>query len=118
MPSSGGPPPPPLPPGRGAGPGAAAPPLPQPSGGKEDVLASIRATGGIGALKKVSDKEKRDRSAAAVPGAAPSGGPAGTAPPPPSGGGGLGDALAAALSQRNKKVSASGKSPLISSMHG
>lgn len=108
MPSNGGPPPPPLPPGRG---GPAAPPLPQPAGGKEDLLASIRGSGGVGGgrLKRVSSQEKRDRSAAAVPGAAPSGGPGGGAPPAPSGGGGLGDALAAALSQRNKKVSASGE---------
>ena len=108
MPSTGGPPPPPLPPGRG---GPAAPPLPQPAGDKEDVLAAIRASGGVGGggLKKVKDQEKRDRSAAAVPGAAPSGGAGAGSSPAPSGGGGLGDALAAALSQRNKKVSASGK---------
>lgn len=55
----------------------------------------------------MSEQEKRDRSAAAVPGAAPAAAASG-APPPPTGGGGLGDALAAALSQRNKKVSASG----------
>ena len=113
MPSSGGPPPPPLPPGRGAAAPPNAPSLPRPSGGKEDVLASIRATGGVGggALKKVSESEKRDRSAAAVPGAAPSRGSGGAAPSAPSGGG-LGDALAAALQQRNKKVSASGRFPL------
>ncbi|MCJ1459504.1 hypothetical protein MMC28_009883 [Mycoblastus sanguinarius] len=106
LPSSGGPPPPPLPPGRET---ANAPPLPKPTGDKEDVLASIRASGGVGGgrLKKVSDQEKRDRSAAAVPGAASSGTSGGGAPPAASGGGGLGDALAAALSQRNKKVSAS-----------
>jgi Wiskott-Aldrich syndrome protein len=97
-----------LPPGHQA---AAAPPLPKPTGGKEDLLASIRGSGGIGGgrLKRVSSQEKRDRSAAAVPGAAPSAPLGGGAPPAPSGGGGLGDALAAALSQRNKKVSASGK---------
>lgn len=110
MPSSSGPAPPPLPPGRET---PNAPPLPKPVGGKEDVLASIRASGGVGGgkLKKVSESEKRDRSAAAIPGASadgPSGGA--SAPPAPSGGGGgLADALAAALSQRNKKVSASGK---------
>ncbi|KAI4269896.1 MAG: hypothetical protein L6R38_007300 [Xanthoria sp. 2 TBL-2021] len=105
MPSSGGPPPPPLPPGRDT---PSAPPLPKPAGGKEDVLASIRASGGVGGgkLKKVSDTEKRDRSAAAVPGAAPSA-PTNGASAPPASGGGLADALAAALSQRNKKVSAS-----------
>ena len=108
MPSGGGPPPPPLPPGRDSG---GAPPLPKPTGGKDDVLASIRASGGAGGgrLKKVSEQEKRDRSAAAVPGAASGGAPGGAAPPAASGGGGLGDALAAALSKRNKKVSASGK---------
>ncbi|KAL8918182.1 MAG: hypothetical protein Q9208_007534 [Pyrenodesmia sp. 3 TL-2023] len=107
MPSSSGPPPPPLPPGRDT---RGAPPLPKPVGGKEDVLASIRASGGVGGgkLKRVSSAEKRDRSAAAVPGA-PTSGPSGgaSAPSAPSGGGGLADALAAALSTRNKKVSAS-----------
>ena len=75
------------------------------------MLASIRASGGVGGghLKKVSDQDKRDRSAAAVPGATSGGTSGGTAPSAPSGGGGLGDALAAALSKRNKKVSASGK---------
>ena len=75
------------------------------------MLASIRASGGVGGghLKKVSELEKRDRSAAAVPGAASGGTSGGAALPAPSGGGGLGDALAAALSKRNKKVSASGK---------
>ncbi|MCJ1476046.1 hypothetical protein MMC13_004711 [Lambiella insularis] len=107
MPSSGGPPPPPLPPGRG---GPSGPPLPKPTGGKDDLLASIRATGGVGAgrLKRVSSQEKRDRSAAMVPGAAaasPSGG--GAQSNTSSGGGGLADALAQALSARNKKVSAS-----------
>lgn len=108
MPSAGGPPPPPLPPVRDS---ASGPPLPKPAGGNEDVLASIRASGGVGGgrLKKVNDQEKRDRSAAAVPGAAPGRASGGIAPPAPSGGGGLGDALAAALSKRNKKVSASGK---------
>ncbi|KAA6414194.1 MAG: actin associated wsp1 [Lasallia pustulata] len=108
MPPGSGPPPPPLPPGRGAG---NAPPLPKPTGGKEDVLASIRASGGVGGgrLKKVSDHEKRDRSAAMVPGAAQEPPSGGAAPPTPAagGGGGLADALAAALSQRNKRVSAS-----------
>ena len=108
MPASNGPPPPPSLPDRNT---STAPSLPQPTGGKEDVLASIRASGGVGGgrLKKVGDQDKRDRSAAAVPGATPSGGSTGAGAPVPSGGGGLGDALAAALSQRNKKVSASGK---------
>ena len=78
------------------------------------MLASIRASGGIGGggLKKVSESEKRDRSAAAVPGASSDGRlSGGSGAPAPSGGGGLADALAAALSTRNKKVSASGKVP-------
>lgn len=110
--SSGPPPPPPLPPGRD---GPSAPPLPKPTGGKEDVLASIRASGGIGGgkLKKVADSEKRDRSAAAVPGAAATTSVAPSAPSAPSAGGGLADALAVALSQRNKKVSASGEFSLL-----
>ena len=110
LPSNSGPPPPGLPPGRAT---VGAPSLPQPPGVKEDVLASIRASGGIGGgrLKKVSDQEKRDRSAAAVPGAAISTSQAGISKPAASGSsGGLGDALALALSARNKKVSASGMS--------
>ncbi|KAL8740351.1 MAG: hypothetical protein Q9190_006937 [Brigantiaea leucoxantha] len=106
MPATSGPPPPPLPPGRES---SGAPSLPTATGGKEDVLASIRASGGVGGgrLKKVSETEKRDRSAAAVPGGAPSTSAAPSAPPASSGSGGLADALAVALSQRNKKVSAS-----------
>lgn len=86
------------------------------------MLASIRASGGIGGgrLKKVSDQEKRDRSAAAVPGAPAGTSQAGIPKPAASGSsGGLGDALALALSARNKKVSASGmshyfgKTPLV-----
>ncbi|KAL9594456.1 MAG: hypothetical protein Q9219_007026 [cf. Caloplaca sp. 3 TL-2023] len=109
MPSSNGPPPPPLPPNRDI---SIAPSLPKATGGKEDVLASIRASGGAGGgkLKKVSESDKRDRSAAAVPGGPTSDLSGGaSAPAASSGGGGLADALAAALSQRNKKVSASGK---------
>ena len=110
LPSQGGPPPPPLPPGRDA---VSAPPLPKPTGGKEDVLASIRATGGIGGLKKVSEKDKRDRSAAPIPGAVGGTGSGANSKPTSTGGGGGGgmaDAIAKALSERNKKVSASGKS--------
>lgn len=84
------------------------PALPKAIGGKEDMLASIRASGGISGLKRVSSKDKRDRSAAAVPGTAPSSGSGGGAPPAPQAGGGLADALAAALSQRKSKVSGSG----------
>jgi len=107
MPSAGGPPPPPLPPGRGS---ANAPSLPVPAPGKDDLLASIRATGGMGSgrLKKVSSQEKRDRSAAMVPGAGTSTPSAGVSQSG-STGGGLADALAQALSARNKKVSASGR---------
>ena len=75
------------------------------------MLASIRASGGIGGggLRKVAEEDKRDRSAAAVPGAEPntSSGGASTAP---SGGGGLQDALNLALNKRKQKVSASGTS--------
>jgi len=108
LPSGSGPPPPILPPGRDAG---NAPTLPKPAGVQNDLLASIRGSGGVGGgrLKRVSSQEKRDRSAAMVPGGAPTAPSAGGAPPTLSTGGGLADALAAALSQRNKKVSASGK---------
>jgi len=61
-------------------------------------------------LKKVSDTEKKDRSAAAVPGAEPaggaSGGASGAATP---GDAGLAGALASALAARKSKVSHSGK---------
>ena len=79
--------------------------------GRDGLLADIR---GGARLKKVSDQEKRDRSAAAVPGAEPA------APPLPSssggaaGGGdaqgGLAGALASALAARKSKVSHSGRS--------
>ncbi len=98
MPGNAGPPPPPLPSVGG--------------GGRDDLLAAIRSTGGGhgGALRKVKDTEKRDRSAAAVPGseapAAPGGAPGS---PAQADQGGLAGALAAALSQRKKKVSGSGE---------
>ncbi|CAG8884312.1 unnamed protein product [Penicillium nalgiovense] len=70
----GGPPPPPPPPGAPGGgappppppPGGAAPPLPKPAGERNDLLASIRASGGSGGggLRKVKDTEKNDRSKA------------------------------------------------------
>ncbi|MCJ1251194.1 hypothetical protein MMC30_008425 [Trapelia coarctata] len=107
MSSAGGPPPPPLPPGRGSA-NALSPPHPPP--GKDDLLTSIRASGGAGSglLKRVSSQEKRDRSAAMVPGAATSNPSAGASQTNSTGGGGgLADALAQALSARNKKVSAS-----------
>jgi len=93
--------------------------LPKPAGEKNDLLSSIRASGGKsgGGLRKVSDSERRDRSAAALPGAeagAPnSDGPntAGMAGAGAGahGGGGLAGALEAALSRRKKKVGGSGK---------
>lgn len=73
--------------------------------GRDGLLSDIR---GGAKLKKVSDSEKRDRSAAAVPGSEPA------APPPgaPAGGaaggeaqGGLAGALASALAARKSKVS-------------
>ena len=105
LPHGGGPPPPPLPPGREP---TTAPPLPGPTSGKEDVLASIRASGGIKGLKRVGSQEKRDRSAAAVSAVTEKSSLGGGAASAPSAGGGLAEALAAALSERNKKVSASG----------
>ncbi|EXJ86357.1 hypothetical protein A1O3_03308 [Capronia epimyces CBS 606.96] len=113
LPSSSGPPPPPPLPASGAAP--APPPLPPVGGGgRDDLLAAIRSTGGTtsGRLRRVNDAEKRDRSAAMVPGADSSAAP----PPPgapgtPAGGsdaqGGLASALEAALNQRKKKVSGS-----------
>ena len=70
---------------------------------------------GGGRLRKVSEHEKRDRSAAAVPGPEPSAPPAATtaAAGGADAGGGLAGALAAALSQRKKKVSGSGKSGIL-----
>jgi Wiskott-Aldrich syndrome protein len=79
------------------------------------LLAGIQKAGGIGSLKKVDKSQVRDRSAAAVPGSQSDNGPAGSGMPPASTGGadgGLAGALAAALNQRKKKVSASGKSPM------
>ncbi|CAD0111112.1 unnamed protein product [Aureobasidium uvarum] len=81
--------------------------LPVGGGGRDNLLASIR---GGARLKKVSDQEKKDRSAAAVPGSEP------PAPSGPSSGGGGGDAagglagaLASALAARKSKVSHSGE---------
>ena len=102
MPSSGGAPPPPPMPGAGA-----APPLPKATGGRDNLLGEIRASGGKGGggLRKVSESEKRIRDSALVPGAEPSAAPAA----PTGDAGGLAGALAAALSQRKKKVSGSGE---------
>ncbi|KAH9864763.1 hypothetical protein IAQ61_008708 [Plenodomus lingam] len=111
MPAGSGPPPPPPMPSRDAAappppppPGAA--PLPKPAPERSGLLADIRS----GArLKKVSDQEKRDRSAAAVPGSetAAAGGSSGAATP--GGEAGLAGALASALAARKAKVSHSGE---------
>lgn len=74
-------------------------------------MASIRSSGGKqgGGLRKVQETEKKDRSAALVPGAA------NESPSTPSGGGGsapqggLAGALQDALAKRKQKVSGSGK---------
>lgn len=73
------------------------------------MLAAIRASGGQGGggLRKVKDTEKKDRSAAMVPGGANE-----TAASPSAGGapqGGLAGALQDALAKRKQKVSGSGK---------
>jgi len=77
--------------------------------GRDGLLNDIR---GGARLKKVSDAEKRDRSAAAVPGsepAAPAAGAAGGAASGAEAQGGLAGALASALAARKSKVSHSGK---------
>ncbi|CAG8229581.1 unnamed protein product [Penicillium olsonii] len=110
--SGGGLPPPPPPPGGGAPPpppppGGAAPPLPKAGGGHDNLLASIRASGGHsgGGLRKVKDSDKKDRSGAMVPGGANE-----SAATPSSGGapqGGLAGALQDALNKRKQRVSGS-----------
>lgn len=84
------------------------PPLPKPAAGRDGLLADIR---GGARLKKVSDAEKRDRSAAAVPGTeAPAGASGGASgPATPGADAGLAGALASALAARKAKVSHSGK---------
>jgi hypothetical protein len=79
--------------------------------GRDGLLGEIR---GGARLKKVSDQEKRDRSAAAVPGSepaapAPGGAAAGGAAPGGDAQGGLAGALASALAARKSKVSHSGE---------
>ncbi|OSS50504.1 hypothetical protein B5807_05161 [Epicoccum nigrum] len=102
---AGAPPPPPPPPPPGPPPPpSGAPPLPKAAAaGRDGLLADIR---GGARLKKVSDTEKRDRSAAAVPGTEPASTP-GAGPATPGGGGdsGLAGALASALAARKAKVS-------------
>ncbi|SMR53276.1 unnamed protein product [Zymoseptoria tritici ST99CH_3D1] len=120
------PPPPPMPPTAAGGPPPPPPPMPPRSaaapptdmGVDEDSAAAlpkldVPGRGGLLAdiqkgarLKKVSDQEKRDRSAAAVPGgeaAAPA--PGGAGGGDAAAGGGLADALASALAARKSKVS-------------
>ena len=77
-------------------------------------MASIRASGGKGGggLRKVNESEKKDRSAALVPGGAndkPAATPSGGAPQ-----GGLAGALQDALAKRKQKVSGSGMCPASS----
>ena len=102
-PRDGGAPPPP--------PGGA-PPLPKvAAAGRDGLLADIR---GGARLKKVSDSEKKDRSAAAVPGSEPAAGAAGgSGPATPGADAGLAGALASALAARKAKVSHSGKCEII-----
>ncbi|KAK4508710.1 hypothetical protein PRZ48_002449 [Zasmidium cellare] len=107
-PNGGPPPPPPMPPRTGVSDDSAAAAAPKgaPQPGRDGLLADIR---GGARLKKVSDSEKRDRSAAAVPGseaaapAAPSS--AGGAGGGDAAQGGLAGALASALAARKSKVS-------------
>ncbi|KAK2745549.1 hypothetical protein FQN57_003674 [Myotisia sp. PD_48] len=94
------PPPAPPPP-----PGGAAPALPKPAPGKEDLLASIRASSGGNGLRKVSAAEKRDRSSAVVSNG--SADPQSSSIPPQAPQGGMMGALQDALNKRKKKVSAS-----------
>ncbi|KAJ6179885.1 hypothetical protein N7519_010346 [Penicillium mononematosum] len=79
-----------------------------PTGGRDDLLASIRASGGSGGggLRKVKDTEKNDRSKAMVPGGANES----SATSPNAGGapqGGLAGALQDALNKRKQRVSGS-----------
>ena len=114
----GGPPPPPLPAGRGSGYQSgppSAPELPRPIGEAGDVMASIRATGGLasGRLRKVDPSQKRDRSAAMVSGGTDGGtAPARASPAPAVSAGepGLTGVLNAVLIQRNLRVSEHGGS--------
>lgn len=82
--------------------------------GRDGLLNDIR---GGARLKKVSDAEKRDRSAAAVPGSEPAAPAAGAAGGAAASGaeaqGGLAGALASALAARKSKVSHSGKCLLL-----
>jgi hypothetical protein len=77
--------------------------------GRDGLLGEIR---GGAKLKKVSAQEKRDRSAAAVPGSEPAASAPSAGGGAPAGGdaqGGLAGALASALAARKSKVSHSGE---------
>jgi len=80
--------------------------------GRDALLGDIR---GGARLRKVAESEKRDRSAAVVPGSEQTGSP----PPTSAGGaggdaaGGLAGALASALAARKSKVSHSGEFDLF-----
>jgi len=82
------------------------------AGDRGNLLADIR---GGPRLRKVNDQDKRDRSAALVPGseqaaaAAASAGATGSARGSQGADGGLAGALASALAARKSKVSHSGK---------
>ncbi|PVI07145.1 WH1-domain-containing protein [Periconia macrospinosa] len=117
MPNSAVPPPPPMPPGSGPPPpppmpsssGPPPPPpmpapagLPKPAPGRDGLLADIR---GGARLKKVSDTEKRDRSAALVPGQEATSTQSAGGAAPAAADGGLAASLKDVLAKRNKKVS-------------
>jgi hypothetical protein len=80
--------------------------LPTPAPARVNLLADIQK----GArLKKVSDQEKKDRSAAIVPGTEPPKGSSGASSGPVGADAGLAGALASALAARKSKVAHSGK---------
>jgi Wiskott-Aldrich syndrome protein len=87
--------------------GGAAAVLPKAPVERVGLLADIR---GGAKLRKVDDSVKRDRSAAAVPGAEPA---AGSPAPTPGPDAGMAGALATALAQRKAKVANSGKLCLL-----
>ncbi|KAG0174170.1 hypothetical protein DFQ28_004663 [Apophysomyces sp. BC1034] len=106
-PTMGGAPPPPPPPPIGGAPCAPPPPppavggppasLPPSTDGRANLMASIRATGGLGSLKKVTPKSDSSASVGAVSAGAAVGVAAGAAAGP---GGDLASSLAAVLKQR------------------
>ncbi|KAG5367884.1 Proline-rich protein [Yarrowia sp. E02] len=104
---SGGPPPPPPPPPGDFGVTPGPPPPPTGDSGRDALLSSITAAGGIGSLKKV-DKSQLDRPSVMLQEARgetpniPS-----AAPGAPGGGNSLADALASALNKRKGQLSKS-----------